>query len=142
LTRQSLVVLLKSVLWWPSRLIAFWQGKKPVSKQNDDTNPPALFSIFQIAPSDSYLWFLFDRTILGGSLLKFMLWWTLSRLPEVWFKRRQILFWQGKETVLRIYCMTPRAPGFLGWVHFFGTYNSNRSLFQKLIVAFMDPFDI
>jgi hypothetical protein len=31
--------------------------------------------------------------------------------------------------VLRIYCMIPRTPGFLGWVHFFGMYHSNRSLF-------------
>jgi hypothetical protein len=42
-----------------------------------------------------------------------------------------------------IYCMIPRTPGFLGWVYFFVTCHSKRSLlfdFLKLIVAFMDPF--
>jgi hypothetical protein len=33
----------------------------------------------------------------------------------------------GKDMdVLRIYCRIPRTPGFLGGVHFFGTYHSNR----------------
>jgi hypothetical protein len=31
--------------------------------------------------------------------------------------------------VLRTRCMLPRRPGFLGWVHFFRTHHSNRSLF-------------
>jgi hypothetical protein len=43
--------------------------------------------------------------------------------------------------VLCISCMILRTPGFLGRAHFFGKYPSNWSLF-KLIVSFMDPFDI
>jgi hypothetical protein len=38
-----------------------------------------------------------------------------------------------KMDVRRIYCMILRTPGFLRWVHFFGTYHSNRLFFWSLL---------
>jgi hypothetical protein len=41
-------------------------------------------------------------------------------LQSVAFLRLIVAFKFNKDLhVLRIYCMIPRAPGFLGWVHFF-----------------------